>query len=429
MTPPTFRDPPSADEVAHTHRIEIARALVGAERLPVALPRFGLELVDVVTADGAIELVLGASGTALARARITARPAAGFDVVMRETQPMAVRHRATLSLLRERLARAMTVERWARATAHVRAIARLPVGVPLSHMRQLIEGIEPAAGLVRTGFRCNQDCGFCWQSREWSGYDATQVQRWIEDLAQMGVRDLTISGGEPTLDRALGEHIALAKRLGMQRIVLETNAIQVGKRPALALELAAAGLTRAFVSLHSPDAASSDHATRAPGTHERTVAGITALLGAKVHVIVNAVILRDTVALLPDLPRFLRERFASSGWFGGVSISTPVLPYEHALAPSILADPDDVRVSLARTIDEAERHHVRIFGLDGPCGPPLCAFGADPRVTERTPKPPVSFRVHVEECNECSVRTACHGVQRDDYLRFGPRAVSPVARG
>ena len=212
-----FRDPPSADDEARGHRLELARALVGAEALPIELPRFGLTLLDVEPIERAVELVLGASGSALARARITRREdQLGFEVVMRETQPGAVRHRATLAVLRERLTRAMTAERWARAESSAKAIARLPVGVPLSHMRQLIEGIEPPSGLVRTGFRCNQDCGFCWQSRSWAGYDAAQVQRWIEDLAAMGVTELTISGGEPTLDRALVEHVALAKRLGMR---------------------------------------------------------------------------------------------------------------------------------------------------------------------------------------------------------------------
>ncbi len=425
---PAFRDPPSADDEARTHRVGMARALVGADTLPVALPRFGLELLDVVAAGPAIDLVLGAAGTALARVRLSPAEAGdGYLATTRETQPGAVRFRGALALIRERVGRALTTEKWSAARAHARAIAALPVGVPLSHFRQVIEGIHPPSGLVRTGFRCNQDCGFCWQSRDWPGYGPEQVRTWIEDLAEAGVVDLSISGGEPTLDRALVEHVRHARSLGMRSVVIETNAIQIGKRPALASELHDAGLTRAFVSFHSPEAEASDRATRAPGTHARTVQGIRALLDAKVHVILNAVILKDTVAALPALPAFVREHFAGSGWFGGVSISTPVLPYEHALAPTILADPDDVRRALAATLDEAEKHRVRIFGIDGPCGPPLCAFGADRRVTDLAPKPSVSFRVHVDECASCRVRLACYGVQRDDYARFGSRAVLPLA--
>jgi hypothetical protein len=447
-----FRDPPSAEAEARAHRIAMAGALVGARELPQALPKFGIDLVDAEPVGRAIDLVLGARGVAFARVRVEAAgkdkaatanaeggakekgaphvdgpgDAPSFDVAVRETQPFAVRYRAATALIRERLARAVTADKWREARAHAEAIAGLPVGVPLSHFRQLIEGIDPAAGLVRTGFRCNQDCGFCWQSREWPGYDAAQVRTWIEDLYALGARDLTISGGEPTLDKALVDHVRFARELGMRSIVIETNAIQIGKRPALATELRDAGLTRAFVSLHSGDAEASDVATRAPGTHARTVAGIRALLAAKVHVILNVVVLRDTVALLPELPGFVVRTFGRGGWLGGLSVSVPVLPFEYTLTPQILAEPEDVRAALGKTIDAAEQHGLLIFGIDGPCGPPLCAFGADRRVTDLSPKGPVSFRTYVAECEGCQVRGSCHGVQPDEYKRFGARAVAAI---
>ncbi|MEZ4296045.1 MAG: radical SAM protein [Polyangiaceae bacterium] len=424
-----FRDPKGAEVVAREHRVGMARVLVGAADLPQPLPRFGLSLLDVEPTGKAIDLVLGDAQVAFARARI--EPAAGprpFDVSIRETQPVAARHRAATKLIRERLGLAITPDKWTEAQGHARALRSLPVGVPLSHFRQLMEGISPPSGLVRTGFGCNQDCGFCWQSREWPGYGPEQVRTWIEDLYELGARDLTISGGEPTLDRALLAHVAHARSLGMTSVVIETNAIQIGKRPAMAAELRDAGLTRAFVSLHSGDAEVSDAATRAPGTHARTVAGIRALLDAHVHVILNAVVTRDTVGQIADLPRFIRDTFGRGGWLGGVSVSVPVLPWEYALIPKVIADPDDVRRELARAIDAAEEHDVLIFGIDGPCGPPLCAFGADRRVTDLSPKGPVSFRTHVPECDSCAVRSSCHGVQPDEYKLFGPRAVAPVRR-
>lgn len=427
-----FRDPPSADVEAREHRIGMARALVGALDLPQPLPRFDLSLLDVEIAGRAFELVLGVVvGTermAIVRARIepVTKEASAFEVSIRETQPGAARHRKATALIRERLARAITPEKWREARAHADALGALPIGVPLSHFRQIIEGVEPLGGLVRTGFGCNQDCGFCWQSREWAGYDAAQVGSWIEDMYALGVRSLTISGGEPTLDRGLGEHVRRARQLGMTDILVETNAIQIGKRPALAAELRDAGLTRAFVSLHSADAAASDIATRAPGTHARTVAGIRALLQAEVHVVLNAVVLRDTVTQLPELPGFLRRTFGQSASLGGLSISVPVQPWEQALLPEILAEPEDIRASLARTIDAAAEHGVTLFSMDGPCGPPLCAFGADRRVTDLAPKSLVSFRSHVAECDGCRVRGSCYGVRPDEYARFGARAVAPI---
>lgn len=422
-----FRDPPDADGLARERRLGIARALVGAPRLPIELPRFGLTLVDVEPAGRGVDLVLGAPAP-LARARLEPARAAdpfAIEVGIRETQPTAARFRKQTSVIRERLARAITREKWQAARAELDALKKLPVGVSLSFFRQLIEGISPLTGLVRTGFLCNQDCGFCWQSREWPGYDAAQVRTWIEDLRAMGAESLSISGGEPTLDRNLVEHVRYARSLGMSTVVLETNAIQMGKRPALAAELREAGLTRAFVSLHSADAETSDLATRAPGTHVRTVAGVEALLEAGVPVILNAVITAETVSRLHELPE-LAARFAEQGELGGLMISTPVPPFEDALARAIIAAPEDVRAALARTIDLAERHSIRLLGLDGPCGPPLCAFGADRRATTLEPRAPLSFRAHVAECEGCAVKGSCHGVQPEAYAMFGPRAVLPV---
>lgn len=427
---PAFRDPRSAEEEARERRIAIARALVGAPALPQPLPKFGLTLLDVDPVGEAIDLVLG-HDQPLVRARLEApRRGAGepfgIEVSIRETQPAAARHRAATTVIRERLARAITPERWQEARAHTSSLRKIPVGVPLSHYRQLVEGVDPPMGLVRTGFGCNQDCGFCWQSRDWPGYGPDQLRAWIEDLHAMGARSLTISGGEPTLDRALIDHVRHAKALGIEQIVIETNAIQMGKKPEYARQLREAGLWRAFVSLHSGDAEASDAATRAPGTHLRTVAGIRALLEAGIHVILNAVITRDTAASLPGLPEFVRGTFGKHGMLGGISISVPVLPFDHELTPKIVADPEVVRASLAATIDAAERSEVLLFGLDGPCGPPLCAFAADRRVTSLEPRGPVSFRVYVEECGRCAVRGSCHGVQPDEYRRYGARAVRPL---
>ncbi|MBK8256512.1 MAG: radical SAM protein [Polyangiaceae bacterium] len=421
-----FRDPEPAEVKARVHKLAIANALVGAPSLPLPLPKFGVDLRDVQAEGSGIDLILGSGNTAFACVHIAPNAAGGFEVATRETQPIAVRFRASTEKIRERLAVAITNEKWKTAKLHAKALRDLPTGVPLSHFRQLMEGIEPRQGLVRTGFGCNQDCGFCWQSRQWPGYSADQVRTWIEDLFAMGARDLTISGGEPTLDRALVSHVAHARSLGMRNVVIETNAIQLGKRPEFAAELKEAGLSRAFVSFHAADADVSDAMTRAPGTHAKTVAGIKALMRAEVHVIANAVVTRDTVNDLPNVPGFIKKHFGGSGWFGGLSISVPVLPYEYDLITKVIAEPEDVRESLRKTLDEAEKHGVLVFGMDGPCGPPLCAFGADRRATDLSPKGPVSFRTYVKECENCAVRGSCHGVQPDEYTLFGPRAVKPL---
>ena len=240
-------------------------------------------------------------------------------------------------------------------------------------LRQVIDGIDPPAGLVRTGFRCNQDCGLCWQGRDWGDYGAAQVRIWMEDLAAGGVRDLTISGGEPTLDPEISPHIAYAKALGFRTIALETNAIQMAK-PGFAQRLRDAGLTECFVSLHSADAAVSDAITRAPGTHAKTVKGVQALLLAGVPVVLNAVMTAEGLATLPALPDFVRDAFGATELVRGLVLSFPTMPFERSLLDSIVPEPEPRRAALRPAIARALELGLDLGGVAGPGGVPLCAF-------------------------------------------------------
>ncbi|MBX3276163.1 MAG: radical SAM protein [Sandaracinaceae bacterium] len=441
--PASFRDPSPADERAAALLAEIARDLLGAPALPAPLPSGGLSLLEL-RADGRwLDLVVGPSdpvarvrlrgGRADEVARLDPRAArvarrhpraAQIEARVEPLHEDAARFGPALEALAARLEVRLEATRWARTEARLRTIAALPRGIPLSYLRQLIEGVAPRRGLVRTGFGCNQDCGLCWQGRGWGGADAAQVRVWIEDLARSGAVGLTISGGEPTLDPALADHIRHAKALGIGDVVLETNAILCA-RPGRAAALVEAGLDTAFVSLHSPDAEVSDRITASPGTFERTVRGIDALLAAGAEVVLNAVMTSEAIATLPDLPGFVRARFGARGP-RAIVLSYPTRPFDDARFDALVPEPEPLRDALRATLAAARAHGVRLEGLDGPCGPPLCAFDADPWVTDRAPVEPVHFRVHVPACDTCEVRRACFGVRPETVARFGARAVRPI---
>jgi MoaA/NifB/PqqE/SkfB family radical SAM enzyme len=282
-------------------------------------------------------------------------------------------------------------------------------------------------GLVRVGFRCNQDCGICWQDRTWGRFDAAQVLVWIEDLRAAGARDLIISGGEPTLDPELETYVRRARELGFRAITLETNAIQFA-RPGLAERLRDAGVSDCFVSLHSGDAATSDAITRAPGTFVKTVAGVAALLAANVPVHLNCVMTREGIDHLAGVPDFVHDTFGRHPYLRGLMLSQPSDPYDLSLLPEILPEPQRVRSILPKVIDRAFALGVPAQGLDGPCGPPLCAFGADRRVTALAPiSETLDSRTYLPACDGCAVRRACFGVRRADFELYGAACVQPLA--
>ncbi|MFT3769689.1 MAG: radical SAM protein [Minicystis sp.] len=422
-----FRDPAPVEDRASALRLDLARTLVGAPALPVKLPTSGLTLIDVTADRGGIDLLLGPTDP-VARLRLTRDKAApAVSVAVQEIQPGAARFRKVIDVLAERVQRATTAEKWDRAWVIAKDLAKLPIGVPLGFFRQLVAGVEPLQGLVRTGFNCNQDCGLCWQGRDWGRYGSDQVLTWIEDLREAGARSLLISGGEPTLDPDLARYLARARDLGFASITLETNAVQIAK-PGVAARLFEAGLTTAFVSLHSGDAGVSDAITRAPGTHARTVLGIRALLEAGVPVILNAVLTAEGLDHLGRLPDFLHDAFGPHPLLKSLMISYPTDPFDRTLIPGIMPDPAILRAALKQAIDRSFELGITVRGLDGPCGPPLCAFDADPRITDLRPTPgPLDFRMHVPACDGCAVKAACFGVRCADVDRFGESCVSPIA--
>lgn len=402
--------------------------LVNAPSLPVELPRFGLELVDVRFGKDTFVLELCQPGR-------DAEYELGIEWDHRASQArVAPRHRArdervarVLEIMARRLVVAVTRERWKAARAAARRLQTLPLNVPMEFFRQVIPGVE-GRGLVRTGFRCNQDCGFCWQSRQWGDFGSEQVRVWIEDLAKAGVERLSISGGEPTLDRELTDHIRHARALGIHSVSLETNAVLLS-RDGRAAELAQVGLEEAFVSLHSAEPEVSDRLTRAPGTHQRTVDGVRALLAAGVRVRLNAVLVPASLATLPALPGFIAKAFDNHALLAGLSLSYPSRPF--APVPDedpATVHPDVMRDVLTRTLEAAARSKIAVDGVAGPCGAPLCAFDADYRFVDRTRTvEPVPFKRYLDGCGGCELRRACFGVRHEDAERWGDACIRPIA--
>lgn len=429
MAQVAFRDPHAPDAQAEALGREIARALVNAPTLPVDLPAFDLTLLAITAERTWIDLVIG-KDQPIARLRLA--PAADGEspaavrVTIIEMHPDLARHRPRFEAMARRLRAAITAEKWARARPPAQRLAEIPAAVPLAFYRQLVPGIGRQA-LVRTGFTCNQNCGICWQDRDWGRFGPEQTLTWIEDLHRAGARSLIISGGEPTLDGRLADYIRHARALGFHTVTLETNAIQFAK-PGLVERLQEAGLSDCFVSLHSGDAATSDAITRAPGTFTRTVAGIQALLAAHVPVRINCVMTRQGIEHLAGVPDFLHATFGTHPALQGLMLSQPTDPWDRTLLPTILPEPERLRAVLRTVIDRAFTLGIRVSGLDGPCGPPLCAFDADRRITALTPIPErLDGRTYLPACDRCAVRHACFGVRVADVQLYGDACAQPLA--
>ena len=315
-------------------------------------------------------------------------------------------------------------------------------GVPVDALQAALHAWRPFAGMqdtdfrnvsdmeaiVRVGFRCNQDCGFCWQGRDWPAPPRAMLERWIDEIAAGGARQLMISGGEPTVYAELLPLVRRARAGGLEPW-LQTNAIRMAK-PGFAQDLVDAGVQGLSVSYHASDPALSDLLTRAPGTHVRTEAGIRASLRAGMRLGLNCVVGRRNLPHLPDTAERIVTEFLPLAPQGlAVSFSNPSEAHEPADGDPVALDEVAGPLSAAVRILVGARIPVQAVGS---CGFPPCVLRDVPEMVialslERLAPEHFASRRKPDVCAPCALRDACVGPRERDVRHFGGRGLVPFA--
>ncbi|MGB0589392.1 MAG: radical SAM protein [Myxococcota bacterium] len=295
-------------------------------------------------------------------------------------------------------------------------------------LRQISMGRGRPYGIIRLGFRCNQDCAFCWQSRSWPEPDTATCKAWIDAFASQGVTNLIFSGGEPTLYKSLPALITHAAQTHGMEVGLETNAIRFRKASYLS-DLMARGMSKALISLHSADPRTSDKMTRAPGTWEGTVAGTEAALEAGLLVALNCVVDRDNVDTLKAHAEFIVRRFASraDAAIHQVIYSHPSSAWDGAHYAEKQVSLERVRPSLLAACTTLLDAGLTV-STGGSCGFPPCIVAEEPRLQMHSrasdfATADLSGRDFGEACSDCARRPMCLGVRREYLERFGERGL------
>ena len=276
-------------------------------------------------------------------------------------------------------------------------------------------------------YTCPERCAFCSEEHRMKAYRRYPVT-WgrvatvLRTHASRGVKNVHLTGGEPTIHPEFVDTLVLAKKLGMR-----TSVGTIGTRLSDEefARRALPYLDEALFSLHGPNAAVHDDLAGRAGSFDQVVRAIRLALelkpgfGAYVNTVVttkNIDALGDTVALADELGAKLIV----------ISNVTPegngLDRYEELAVPL-----EKLRAVLPNVPVRAKHAIVRFFGT------PMCLLGEhamlsndlhwDPRVTVEWQSAPgkVMFdgiyswapdrkRVHVAECAECVRRSVCMGV-------------------
>jgi len=295
---------------------------------------------------------------------------------------------------------------------------------------RMLRMVTPQQAYVRLGFRCNQNCGFCWQDRDWPEPPVSFYYKWVDEIAEAGRTDLTFTGGEVTIHRefiALVEH---AKQRGL-RVTVETNAVQLAKA-GVAERLADAGVETLFISYHSHIPEVSDDMTAAPKTHLRTRAGVVAALEAGLDVSLNCVVERRNCDHLADHARHIVDTFVTGMGahpVRNVVYSHPCSYYDREMWERNLVSLDRVRPQLLEAMDTLTAAGVLVTGV-GTCGFPPCLLRGRPDALrafrrEEQAEGDVEGRVFAAVCDGCAFKPNCLGVRQEYLERFGSEGLQP----
>ena len=272
-------------------------------------------------------------------------------------------------------------------------------------------------GLLRLTMACNERCPFCNVPAEDYATLSPPMEdifRELQGFIDRGDKTLTISGGEPTLNRErLVGLVRAAKQGGIEFIEVQTNAILIS--PAYAVQLAESGVTSAFVSLLAHTADLHDHLAGLSGAFAKCLAGIDALLDAGIRVALNPVTASTTQDHLPDYIAFVAKRFPR---IRSVSLSAVQPHGRGARNTDLMPDYSRLHDSVNRAQGVAKTNQIDL--LNPYCGLPLCVGWQDnldnsvEAIEALAPPNPHGVdnqgnKRHGPSCVDCGLRSRCGG--------------------
>lgn len=277
---------------------------------------------------------------------------------------------------------------------------------------------------IRVQFACNQACEFCFVSTHLPNPPHTAVLAAIDQAASEGAY-IAFSGGEPTLNPRVTEYIRHAKKAGIQSVELQTNAIRLAD-PKLAESVIGAGVDTAFVSLHGSRADICDAVTGAPGTWEKTVAGVDQLARLGVRTRLNFVMCQTNATDFRATVELVAERWPDFDLtFSFVSPSTDLVPRTSELIPRY----SDVTEPILEGLRRARELQVRVHGFESMCSIPLCLKPdglEDYEQLEQIGEPGEDFE-KPPICDGCRERTRCWGLRRGYLSLYGADELRPLS--
>jgi len=316
---------------------------------------------------------------------------------------------------------------------------------------------------VLTGAICNNNCVFCMEEDRDTRYEVNS-QTSDESLAMIleraaSTEEICFTSGEPTTNPRLAYWVNMAKRAGVPRISVMTNARALSHRPSLH-RLIAAGMNRFYVSIHGHEEPLHRSLVRTPGAFEQTVGGIENIAREKrrgIELHTSTVITKRNLPHLAEIYRFLRDLGVDQVVFNVMqangradtnferifpryteiaSKARTFFEEQGKLEREVSAFLVDIPLCTTEGIPDFNRGYVESYTHYEPPNEVTRSLGlGEDRMTGEGKHRLVvvkredldnAERVKRAECAECSYEPSCEGVWKNYLSRYGWDEMVPV---
>lgn len=284
-------------------------------------------------------------------------------------------------------------------------------------------------------YRCNHRCLGCAATDAGPSRSHGQLLASLDEGRRLGIEQLWIGGGEPTLRPDLFALIRAARARGYQRIRLQTNGALLAY-PDRCARLKDAGLTEIAFSIQGEGAEAHDRLCQVPGAFERLLAAIGHAAAAGLGLEADVLLYRSTTASLPTLV----ARFFALGvprfrvWMMGPEGAPSATPEVLAEEPRIAEVEAALVATLALHLSDDPAH---LISLHTPaCRTPSRARFFAPELgllvhdagggAFRLESSPLEGGTFAPACDGCTLRPLCSGLRAGYLTRHGDGELCPA---
>ncbi len=290
---------------------------------------------------------------------------------------------------------------------------------------------------IKTGYLCNNWCRFCVQAhnRKFGNRTTDEIKKTLIEAKNNDIQGVVFTGGEVTIRPDVIELIDYAKKLGFERIQIQTNGRRFSNMDFLK-KCIKAGANEFGPSLHGYLPEIHDYLTRAPGAWKQTVQGIKNIKKLGYEVILNSVVTKANYRYALEFAKLMVNLHVDQFQYAFMhAVGNALINFESMMATASLALPE-----IKKGIKYAVTHGTMVMVE----ATPYCLMQGYERYVAELYMPDTAIKEKdfwiwdfekvrrtegkqmFPQCKDCRFRFVCEGPWKEYPERMGNDEFQPV---